>query len=175
MATEETNKARGAAQELPAEEPQIKNEAKARKLMMWATIIVSVIVVGVIVYIYGFRNPDITNGNQAIGQADQSPHIPGQRLNRARPVQGCGSQLRPPCRQPRQTQCGNTPVQRRRLSAGSLLPQGLRRHRRDNRRRCRHRSRVTATSTSTTSTTQSRASNQLSASAMRTRPTHPSS
>lgn len=71
MATEETNKARGAAQELPAEEPQIKNEAKARKLMMWATIIVSVIVVGVIVYIYGFRNPDITNGNQAIGQADK--------------------------------------------------------------------------------------------------------
>lgn len=76
MAIEETNKPQGAAG-LPAEEPLIKNEAKVRKMIMWASVAVSIVVVAVLIYVYAFRTPDIEKGNQAIGEADTALIIEG--------------------------------------------------------------------------------------------------
>lgn len=76
MATEETNKSQAAA-ELPADEPVIKNEAKARKIIMWALVAAAIVVIAVLVYVYCFRTPDIEKGNQAIGEADTALIIEG--------------------------------------------------------------------------------------------------
>lgn len=57
---------------LPAEEPVVKADKKARTIMMWATIAIAVIVVGVIVYIFAYRQPAIEKGNEAIGQVDRT-------------------------------------------------------------------------------------------------------
>ena len=76
MATEETNKPQAAAT-LPADEPVIKNEAKARKIIMWASVAVALVVIATLVYVYCFRTPDIEKGNQAIGEADTALIIAG--------------------------------------------------------------------------------------------------
>lgn len=56
----------------PAEEPKIKKESKARSIMIWATVIASVIVIGVICYIYLYRQPAIAKGDEAIAPADRA-------------------------------------------------------------------------------------------------------
>lgn len=56
---------------LPAEEPQVKKDQKIRTIMMWASIVIAVIVIGTIAYIFGFRQPAIEKGNNAIGAADR--------------------------------------------------------------------------------------------------------
>lgn len=56
---------------LPSEEKSVKNASKARSIMMWATIIVSVVVVCVLLYIFVYRQPAIEKGNEAIAQADR--------------------------------------------------------------------------------------------------------
>lgn len=66
MSTEQT---KNAANEPAEQDLIIIRDKKTRTLLMWAAVIIAVIVVGVIVYIYGFRQPDIQRGNDAIGQA----------------------------------------------------------------------------------------------------------
>ncbi len=56
---------------LPAEEPKVKEENKARSIMMWASIIVAVVVIGVLLYIFAYKQPAIAKGNEAIGEADR--------------------------------------------------------------------------------------------------------
>lgn len=55
---------------LPAEEPQIQDASKARKIMMWATIVIALIVIGIVVYIFAIRQPGIEKANNAIADAD---------------------------------------------------------------------------------------------------------
>lgn len=57
---------------LPAEEPAVKSDKKARTIMMWASIIIAVIVLGIIVYIFAYREPAIKKGNEAIGVVDRT-------------------------------------------------------------------------------------------------------
>lgn len=56
---------------LPADEPQVKDASRARSIMMWATIIAAIIVIGIIVYIFLYRQPAIQKGNEAIAEADR--------------------------------------------------------------------------------------------------------
>lgn len=56
---------------LPAEETSVKIENKARKIMMWATIAVAVVVIGVLLYIFAYKQPAVAKGNEAIGDADR--------------------------------------------------------------------------------------------------------
>lgn len=71
MATEPTkDPAQGENSGLPMDEPKVQNDKRLRKIMMWASIIAAVIVLGVIIYIYAVRQPAITNGNDALGQAN---------------------------------------------------------------------------------------------------------
>lgn len=58
--------------ELPMDEPLIKNEAKARKIIMWVSVAAAAVVLCVVGYVYGYRNPNINNGNKAISVADQA-------------------------------------------------------------------------------------------------------
>lgn len=55
---------------LPAEEPAVKTDKRVRAIMMWGSIVAAIIVIGVIAYIFGYRQPAIERGNEAIGQAD---------------------------------------------------------------------------------------------------------
>lgn len=55
---------------LPQEENSVKNQAKARAIMMWVSIVVAVVVIGVLTYIYLYKQPAVEKGNDAIGQAD---------------------------------------------------------------------------------------------------------
>lgn len=56
---------------LPAEEPNVKAENKARKIMMWASVVIAIIVIGVLLYIFAWKQPAIAEGNRAIGDADR--------------------------------------------------------------------------------------------------------
>lgn len=56
---------------LPAEETSVKNAKKARTIMMWASVIVAVIVIGVLLYIFAYKQPAIQKGNEAISAADR--------------------------------------------------------------------------------------------------------
>lgn len=49
---------------------QIARDKKVRSIMMWCSIACAVIVIGAIAYIFGYRQPQIEAGNDAIGQAD---------------------------------------------------------------------------------------------------------
>ncbi|MDE6033568.1 MAG: hypothetical protein K2G15_06355, partial [Muribaculaceae bacterium] len=55
---------------LPAEEPQVKKDEKIRSIMMWASIAIAIVVIGTIAYIFGYRQPAVEKGNNAIGAAD---------------------------------------------------------------------------------------------------------
>ena len=55
---------------LPAEEPVVRNDKRIHSIMMWCSILLAAIVVGTIAYIYGYRQPAIASGNDAIGAAD---------------------------------------------------------------------------------------------------------
>lgn len=55
---------------LPADEPVVRNDKRMRSIMMWCSIAAAAIVIGIIAYIFGFRQPAIENGNEAIGVAD---------------------------------------------------------------------------------------------------------
>lgn len=55
---------------LPAEEAQVKKDQKVRSIMMWASIAIAIVVIGTIAYIFGYRQPAIEKGNEAIGKAD---------------------------------------------------------------------------------------------------------
>ncbi len=55
---------------LPAEEPVVRNDKRIRSIMLWASIVLAAIVIGSIAYIYGYRQPAIEQGNEAIGRAD---------------------------------------------------------------------------------------------------------
>lgn len=72
MATEQPTKgpAQGDNSVLPMDEPKVQNDKRLSKMMMWASIIVAAVVLGIIVYIYAVRQPAITNGNEALGQAN---------------------------------------------------------------------------------------------------------
>ena len=56
---------------LPAETGEVKNDQKVRSIMMWASIVIAIIVIGTIAYIFGYRTPAIEHGNAAIGEADR--------------------------------------------------------------------------------------------------------
>lgn len=56
---------------LPAEETPVKDASRARSIMMWGTIVAALIVIGVIVYIFLYRQPAIQKGNEAIAEADR--------------------------------------------------------------------------------------------------------
>lgn len=56
---------------LPEDQPSVMNQKKARSIMMWASIIVAVIVLGVLLYIFAYRQPAIKSGDEAIAQADR--------------------------------------------------------------------------------------------------------
>lgn len=68
MSTEEPKKV--AEPILPAEEPAVKTDKRVRSIMMWCSIAAAIIVIGVIAYIFGYRQPAIEHGNEAIGLAD---------------------------------------------------------------------------------------------------------
>lgn len=56
---------------LPADSGEVKTDKKVRSIMMWASIIIALIVIGTIAYIFGYRQPAIEKGNDAIGEADR--------------------------------------------------------------------------------------------------------
>lgn len=56
---------------IPAEETSVKIENKARKIMIWATIAVAAVVIGVLLYIFAYKQPAVAKGNDAIGDADR--------------------------------------------------------------------------------------------------------
>lgn len=56
---------------LPAETSEVKNDKKLRSIMMWTSIVIALIVVGTIAYVFGYRQPQIEAGNDAIGEADR--------------------------------------------------------------------------------------------------------
>ncbi|MDE7334765.1 MAG: tetratricopeptide repeat protein [Muribaculaceae bacterium] len=56
---------------LPAEESSVETVNKARKIMMWATIAVAIVVIGVLLYIFAYKQPAVAKGNEAIGEADR--------------------------------------------------------------------------------------------------------
>lgn len=56
---------------LPAEETSVKSENKARTIMMWASIAVAVVVLGVLAFIYLYKQPAVAKANEAIGEADR--------------------------------------------------------------------------------------------------------
>lgn len=56
---------------LPAEESSVETANKARKIMMWATIAVAIVVIGVLLYIFAYKQPAVAKGNEAIGDADR--------------------------------------------------------------------------------------------------------
>ena len=56
---------------LPADEPQVARDKKIRSILMWGSIIIALIVLGVIVYIYAVREPGIQKANDAIAEADR--------------------------------------------------------------------------------------------------------
>lgn len=68
MSTEETKHV--AEPILPADEPQVNTDKKVRTIMMWGSILMALIVIGTIAYIYGYRQPAVAAGNEAIGAAD---------------------------------------------------------------------------------------------------------
>lgn len=47
-----------------------KNTARTRKILAWTGAGISAIVIGVLVYVFAFRNPAIEKGNAAIGEVD---------------------------------------------------------------------------------------------------------
>lgn len=55
---------------LPAEELSVNRDKRVRSIMMWTSIALAAIVIGSIAYIFGYRQPAIENGNEAIGVAD---------------------------------------------------------------------------------------------------------
>lgn len=55
----------------PAEAGEVKNDQKVRSIMMWASIVIAIIVIGTIAYIFGYRQPAVEKGNAAIGAADR--------------------------------------------------------------------------------------------------------
>lgn len=55
---------------LPAEEQSVNRDKRVRAIMMWTSIALAAIVIGTIAYIFGYRQPAIENGNEAIGRAD---------------------------------------------------------------------------------------------------------
>lgn len=56
---------------LPAEETSVKSANRARTVMMWAGIAVAVVVIGVLAYIYLYKQPAVAKANEAIGEADR--------------------------------------------------------------------------------------------------------
>lgn len=56
---------------LPEDEPSVKNAKKARSIMMWASIVVALIVLGILLYIFAYRQPAIKKGDEAIAPADR--------------------------------------------------------------------------------------------------------
>ena len=56
---------------LPAEETSVQDAPKARKIMMWASIAVAAVVIGVLLYIFAYKQPAVAKGNDAIGDADR--------------------------------------------------------------------------------------------------------
>lgn len=56
---------------LPAETGEVKTDKKVRSIMMWASIVIALVVIGTIAYIFGYRQPAIEKGNEAIGEADR--------------------------------------------------------------------------------------------------------
>lgn len=72
MATEQPNQNRtqGKNTALPMDEPKVQNDKRMRSIIMWASVIAAVIVIGIIIYIYAVRQPAISNGNDALGQAN---------------------------------------------------------------------------------------------------------
>ncbi|MDE5900654.1 MAG: hypothetical protein K2H33_04780 [Muribaculaceae bacterium] len=55
---------------LPDEELAVNRDKRVRSIMMWTSIALAAIVIGSIAYIFGYRQPAIENGNEAIGVAD---------------------------------------------------------------------------------------------------------
>ncbi|MCM1310912.1 MAG: tetratricopeptide repeat protein [Bacteroides sp.] len=56
---------------LPEEETNVKTENKARTIMMWCSIVVAIVVIGVLCYIYLYKQPAVQKANEAIGEADR--------------------------------------------------------------------------------------------------------
>lgn len=56
---------------LPAEETQVQTDKKIRSIAMWASIAVAVVVIGVLLYIFAYKQPAVAKGNDAIGEADR--------------------------------------------------------------------------------------------------------
>lgn len=56
---------------LPEEETSVKSQGKARTIMMWASIVVALVVIGVLCYIYLYKQPAVQKANEAIGEADR--------------------------------------------------------------------------------------------------------
>ena len=49
----------------------VETANKARKIMMWASVAVAVVVIGVLLYIFAYKQPAVAKGNDAIGDADR--------------------------------------------------------------------------------------------------------
>lgn len=56
---------------LPADNSAVKNDKKVRTIMMWTSIAIAFVVLGTIAYIFGYRQPAVEKGNNAIGNADR--------------------------------------------------------------------------------------------------------
>lgn len=54
------------------EQHALGRDKRVRSIMMWCSIVAAIIVIGSIAYIYGYRNPNIAAGNEAIAQADNA-------------------------------------------------------------------------------------------------------
>ncbi len=65
MATNEQTK-----EPIVSADEKIIRDKKVRSIMMWGSIACAVIVIGAIAYFYGYRQPQIQAGNDAIGEAD---------------------------------------------------------------------------------------------------------
>lgn len=68
MAELKENKTEISAEQLAAE--KLKAE-KIKKIVMWSSVGVGAIAVGVLIYIFAYRNPQIDNGNKQLAAADK--------------------------------------------------------------------------------------------------------
>lgn len=57
-------------QSVEAEQAAVQSSARLRKIFAWAGVAIAVVTVGVLAYIFAYRNPAIQNGDKAIGSVD---------------------------------------------------------------------------------------------------------
>lgn len=62
---------------LPADENQEKKSSRINPIAKWFAIAIAVIVIGVLLYVFAYRQPAIQKGNDAIGEADRIALLQG--------------------------------------------------------------------------------------------------